>query len=114
MSIGNTIRASRQARSLTHCALAPKVGITHTYLAQIEAGEKVFKGLLKAAGLPDMRIHDLRHTCATLLLVQGVHPKLVQETLGHSQIALTLDTYSHMIPVMKEEVASKMDAVLAS
>lgn len=75
---------------------------------------KVFKGLLKAAGLPDMRIHDLRHTCATLLLVQGVHPKLVQETLGHSQIALTLDTYSHMMPTMKEEVASKMDAVLAS
>jgi integrase len=75
---------------------------------------KAFRALLNAAGLEPMRIHDLRHTCATLLLAQGVHPKLVQETLGHSQISLTLDTYSHVIPAMREEVAKKMDALLAS
>jgi integrase len=50
-----------------------------------------WKPLLKRAGLPDMRFHDLRHTCATLLLIKGVHPKIVQEMLGHSSITITLD-----------------------
>jgi integrase len=56
--------------------------------------------LLKRAGLPHMRFHDLRHTCATLLLTRGVHPKFVQELLGHATIAITLDTYSHVMPSM--------------
>ena len=47
--------------------------------------------------MPDLRFHDLRHTCATLLLAKGVHPKIVSEMLGHLSIAITLDTYSHMI-----------------
>jgi integrase len=72
----------------------------------------VFKPLLKAAGLPDMRFHDLRHTSATLLLAQGVHPKVVQERLGHSQIGITLDTYSHVLPTLGVEAASKLDAIL--
>jgi integrase len=71
-----------------------------------------FHELLKAAKLPKTRIHDLRHTCATLLLAQGVHPKVVQEILGHSQISLTLDTYSHVLPHVNEEAAQQMDAVL--
>jgi hypothetical protein len=50
-----------------------------------------------------MRVHDLRHTCATLLVAQGVHPKVVQEILGHSQIGLTLDTYSHVLPHVNSE-----------
>lgn len=70
-----------------------------------------FYPLLEKAGVPRIRFHDLRHTCATVLLAQGVHPKLVQEQLGHSQISLTLDTYSHVIPEMKREVAAKMDAL---
>jgi integrase len=74
---------------------------------------KRFKALLKAAGLPPMRVHDLRHTCASLLLVQGVHPRLVMEALGHSQISLTLDTYSHVIPALNEDVARQMNAVLS-
>jgi site-specific recombinase XerD len=53
-----------------------------------------FKELLHAAELPDMRLHDLRHTTATLLLSQGVHARVVMEALGHSQVSLTLDTYS--------------------
>jgi len=73
-----------------------------------------FYPLLKKAGLPRIRFHDLRHTCATLLLAQGVHPKLVQEQLGHSQISVTLDTYSHVMPSMMKEVAEKMDAILAA
>ena len=61
---------------------------------------RVSEGLhkaLKLAGLPTIRVHDLRHTAATLLLAQGVHPKVVQENLGHSTITLTLDTFSHVV-----------------
>lgn len=71
-----------------------------------------FKPLLKRAGLPDCRFHDLRHTSATLLLSQGIHPKVVQERLGHSQISVTLDTYSHVLPTMQVEAAGKFDSML--
>jgi integrase len=74
---------------------------------------KVFKPLLKKAGLPDIRFHDLRHTSATLLLSQGVHPKVVQERLGHSQISLTLDTYSHVLPSMQKDAAERLNGILA-
>jgi integrase len=59
-----------------------------------------------------MRFHDLRHTSATLLLSQGVHPKVLQERLGHSQISVTLDTYSHCLPTMQREAAGTLDALL--
>ncbi len=68
---------------------------------------------MKEAKLPGFRFHDLRHSCATLLLVQGVHPKLVQATLGHSSYQLTMDTYSHMIPALRNEVADRMDEIFA-
>jgi hypothetical protein len=71
-----------------------------------------FGKALKAAGLPRMRIHDLRHTAATLLLKHGVHPKVVQELLGHSSITLTLDTYSHVVPSLHVEVAAHMQGIL--
>ena len=73
---------------------------------------RVFKRLLRAAGLPDIRFHDLRHTAATLMLKQGIHPKVVQERLGHADIAMTLNTYSHVIPSMQKEAAEKMDELL--
>ena len=73
---------------------------------------KVFKQYLKKAGLPEIRFHDLRHTAATLMLQMGTHPKIVQERLGHSDISLTLNTYSHVMPSMQEEVATKMDEML--
>ena len=60
----------------------------------------------KAAGLPRIRFHDLRHTHATLALAAGVHPKVVSERLGHASITITLDTYSHAIPAMQETAAS--------
>jgi integrase len=72
-----------------------------------------FKPLLERAGLPDIRFHDLRHTCATLLLSRGHHPKLVQELLGHSSVALTLDRYSHVMPGMGEQTAAAMEAELS-
>ena len=74
---------------------------------------KHFKRLLKAAGLPAIRIHDLRHSCATLLLAQGVDARTIMETLGHSQVSLTLNTYSHVLPALQRAAAAKLDAVLA-
>jgi integrase len=71
-----------------------------------------FKPLLKKAGLPDIRFHDLRHTCATLLLSRGHHPKLVQELLGHASVAMTLDRYSHVLPGMSDQTAAAMEAAL--
>ncbi len=71
-----------------------------------------FKPLLKKAGLPEIRFHNLRHTCATLLLSRGVHPKLVQELLGHATIAMTLDTYSHYLPSMGDQAAEAMGEAL--
>ena len=59
-----------------------------------------FKSVLKKAGLPVMRFHDLRHSAATILLSMGVHPKVVQELLGHSQISMTMDIYSHFLPTV--------------
>ena len=72
-----------------------------------------FWPLLERAGLPRIRFHDLRHTAATLLLGQGVHPKIVSEMLGHCQIAITLDLYSHVTPTMQRQAAETMDAVLS-
>lgn len=72
-----------------------------------------FKPLLERAGLPDIRFHDLRHTCATLLLGRGVHPKMVQHLLGHATIAMTLDRYSHWVPSMGRQAADGMDAALS-
>ena len=71
-----------------------------------------FKSLLRRAGLPDIRLHDLRHTCATLLLSEGVHPKFVQELLGHANIGITLDTYSHVLPSMGDQTVTAMERVL--
>jgi hypothetical protein len=72
-----------------------------------------FKPLLKRAGLPQIRFHGLRHTCATLLLAQNVNPKVVSEMLGHATIAITLDTYSHVLPNMQESAAKAMEDALS-
>ena len=83
-----------------------------TPIARADLFTRSFKPLLMRAGLPDMRFHDLRHTCATLLLGKGVHVKFVQELLGHSTIAVTLDTYSHVLPGMGDSLADTMDEAL--
>ena len=72
-----------------------------------------FHKILDNAKLRQIRFHNLRHSCATLLLAQGVHPRLVMEFLGHSQISLTMNTYSHVIPAMRSEVANRMNEILA-
>ncbi len=68
--------------------------------------------LTKNAGLPKIRFHDLRHTCATLLLSKNVHPKIVQEMLGHATVAITLDTYSHVLPGIGDQAAAAMEDAL--
>jgi integrase len=73
-----------------------------------------FARLLKRAELPAIRFHDLRHTAATLLLGQGVNPKIVSEMLGHSKIGITLDIYSHVLPAMQQQAAAAMDVALGS
>jgi integrase len=85
---------------------------TGTPLNRHNVAQRSFKPLLKRAGLRDIRFHDLRHTCATLLLSTGQHPKFVQELLGHSNIAITLDTYSHVLPGMGDGLADAMDEAL--
>ena len=60
-----------------------------------------FRAMLKTAGLPAIRFHDLRHPAATLLLSQGVDPRTIMETLGHSQISLTMNTYSYVLPALQ-------------
>lgn len=69
--------------------------------------------LTRKAGLPQIRFHDLRHTCATLLLSKNVHPKIVQEMLGHATVAITLDTYSHVLPSMGDQAAAAMANALS-
>jgi integrase len=68
--------------------------------------------LAKAEALPKIRFHDLRHTHATHLLTNGVHPKVAQERLGHSSVGITLDLYSHVLPGMQEDAAAKVDAAI--
>ncbi len=69
--------------------------------------------LTKKAALPQIRFHDLRHTCARLLLSKNVHPKIVQEMLGHATVAITLDTYSHVLPGIGDQAVTAMENVLA-
>jgi len=73
-----------------------------------------FHRLLQRAGLPRIRFHDLRHTTATLLLTNGVHPKVVASLLGHSTVQITLDTYSHVTPTLAREAVARLDALVAN
>jgi len=73
-----------------------------------------FVPLLKRAGLPVIRFHDLRHTAATLMLLKGIHAKVVSEMLGHATISITLDLYSHVLPDMQREAAAAMDSLFQS
>ena len=74
-----------------------------------------FKRLKVRSGVrEDLRFHDLRHTCATLLLREGVNVKVVSEMLGHASIAITLNTYSHVLPDMQDSAVDAMEAALGT
>jgi integrase len=78
------------------------------YLHPRHMGEE-FRALLEQAGLPPIRFHDLRHSAATILLSMGVNIKVIQELLGHSDIAITLRVYGHLLPSMQQEAVEKWD-----
>lgn len=82
------------------------------YLRQSNLRKNSFKPILERAKLPDLRFYDLRHTCATLLLLADVPAKVVSERLGHSSITLTLDTYSHVLPTIQKRAADLMGRLL--
>ena len=73
-----------------------------------------FTKLVGRIGLAGVRLHELRHTHASLLLQQGIHPKVVSERLGHANLQITLDTYSHLLPGIQEAAVASFDAALAS
>lgn len=72
-----------------------------------------FKAHLAAAGLPEIRFHDLRHSSATVMLSQGIHPRTVMEILGHSQISTTMNTYAHVLPESRRAAAATLDVLFA-
>ena len=69
--------------------------------------------LARRIGLKDIRLHDARHTHASLMLKQGIHPKIVQERLGHASIQITLDTYSHVAPGLQAAAANRFDELVS-
>jgi integrase len=77
-----------------------------------ERVSKAFRARVKKTGLPQIHLHDLRHTHATLALAAGVHPKVVSDRLGHATVAITLDIYSHVIPALSEEAAATVAALV--
>jgi integrase len=85
---------------------------TGTIINPSNLRNRSFKPLLEHTGLRPIRFHDLRHTCATLLLSNNVNPKIVSELLGHANIAITLDTYSHLLPDMQESAVRAMEGAL--
>lgn len=104
-------------RALRTAQDGPMVG-THLFTTPSGGplyGTAVYREFLAAtaaAGLPRIRFHSLRHTAASLLLAQGTHPRVVMEMLGHSTIALTMNTYSHVIPALERDAADRMNAIL--
>jgi integrase len=73
---------------------------------------RVFKPPLKKAGVPDVRFHDLRHTCASLLIERNVHMKVISEQLGHASIQITMDRYSHLYESAATDAADELEGVL--
>ncbi len=111
---------ARQAEERLHAG-SVWVDTGHVFTSATSPGEhlrevtvsRAFKRLLKEASLPNIRFHDLRHTCATLLFAQGANPKVVQEMLGHASVAITMDRYTHWIPSMGEQAAKMLEAALS-
>jgi len=110
-----------QARQADERAIAPRwhdsgLVFTSSVGTPIEPSDisHHFKQLLRAAGLPERtRFHDLRHSCATLLIVMGIHPRVVMEILGHSQISTTMNIYAHVLPRVQREAVTGLDALFS-
>ena len=99
-------------RGLDVCAEISNLGVG-VLINPTNLRKRSFALLLQRDGLPQICFHDLRYTCATLLLTRNVHPKYVQELLGHATVAITLDTYSHIIPGMGNLTARTMEDIFS-
>jgi integrase len=97
---------SWQAHNLVFCSE------TGTPLSIPNLTYRYFRPILEKAGIPRIRLYDLRHSCATLLLMAEENPKVVSERLGHSTVVLTLDTYSHVLPTMQQQATAKLEKML--
>lgn len=114
------LRAHRRRQLAERLAIGPAWRGEHDLVFCQEDGaplwpqsfSRSFERRSKDAGLPRIRLHDLRHTHATLALQAGIHPKVVSERLGHASVAITLDTYSHATPAMREDAAARVAALL--
>ena len=117
----DVLRVHRKAQLAERLALGPAYQDEGLVFAREDGApmhpdrvSKLFRMHADAVKLPRIRLHDMRHTHATLALRAGVHPKVVSERLGHSSIALTLDTYSHAIPAMQTDAAAKVAALVVT
>lgn len=115
-ALPTALRSTEAYEGVTLGAQTNELGLVFTTLAgrplDGPAANSTFKRLLKSADLRPLRLHDLRHGYASLLLAKGVHARVVMELLGHSQISLTLDTYSHVIPALQHEAVDRLDELL--
>jgi integrase len=119
-AVVESLRAHRR-RQLEERLLAGPAWTDSRYVFVDELGVPYHPGRLselfgrscRAVGVPPIRLHDLRHTMATAALQAGIHPKVVQERLGHSSIAITLDSYSHVAPTLQREAADKLGQLFA-
>lgn len=119
---GSCVAALRKHRAAQNAERLRLGGIweDHGFVFTTEIGRPLypstlltrFQRLVEAAGVRKIRFHDMRHTCATLALIQGVHPKVVQERLGHSKIAMTLDRYSHVTEGLQRDAAESIAAAI--
>jgi len=83
-------------------------------LLQPDSLTKAFTRIARSSGLHGVRFHDLRHSHASIMLKQGIHPKIVSERLGHASIQITLDTYSHVVPGLQQQAAERFDAAFTN
>lgn len=119
LSVLEVLRRHRNQQAIERAVAGPKWvehGLVFTALdgtpLHPNTLSKQFYRIVERAGVGPLRFHDLRHTHATLLLKQGVHPKIVSERLGHSTIGITLDTYSHVLPGLQEAAATQLETAL--
>jgi len=111
-------QAARQLEEQAHAKSWSETGLIFTRedgeALHPEVVSRFFRQAVKRALLPAIRLHDLRHTHATLALRAGIHPKVLSERLGHASISITLDTYSHAIPAMQEEAAARIAELVSA
>ena len=115
------LREHRAAQSERRLLLGPAWPDTDLVFPRVDGKPESVRNLAhrwgslcRRAGVAGLRFHDLRHTSATLALASGVHPKVVQERLGHATISVTLDTYSHVLPSMQEDAASRIEDAMSA